>query len=111
MSKRSPPAAHWTQWTETEARAALARWSDSGLSAARFARELGVSPHRLLYWRDKLGPTVASPAVPAFVPVHLVAPAEIVLSVGEVSLRLRDDTPHERVAELLCAIVRRVRAC
>lgn len=114
MSRRSPPTAHWTQWSESEARTALARWSSSGLSAARFARELGVSPHRLLYWRDKLGAASASPLAapaPAFVPVQLIAPADLVLTVGDVSLRLRDDTAADRVADLLCAIVARVRAC
>lgn len=42
------------QWTEVEARAALKSWRKSGLSIERFAKERGIVPQRMYYWRKKL---------------------------------------------------------
>ena len=55
MTRRSAKQ-RWKQWTEAEARAALAAWEDSGESMVAHARKLGVSSHRLSYWRARLAP-------------------------------------------------------
>jgi hypothetical protein len=44
----------WKQWTESEARAALVEWKQSGLSAEAFARSRGFSSMRLAYWAKRL---------------------------------------------------------
>jgi transposase-like protein len=43
------------RWTEREGREALAAWKGSGLSASGFARQHGLNPQRLLWWRKQLG--------------------------------------------------------
>jgi len=40
------------------------RWKDSGLSAAEFAMELGVSPRSLTWWKWQLGRKDPSPRAP-----------------------------------------------
>ena len=57
---RSGRATRWTgsggrRWTEREGRQVLAAWKDSGLSASGFARQHGLNPQRLLWWRKQLG--------------------------------------------------------
>jgi hypothetical protein len=85
----------------------LARLDASGQSVAEFARSIGVSPHRITYWRSKLVAPTAAP----FVPVRVLSPAAIEFSLGPVSLRVPETTSAERVAELLAAIARKVGAC
>jgi hypothetical protein len=41
------------QWTEVEARAVLAAQKKSGLSIDAFARDNGLLPQRLYWWRKK----------------------------------------------------------
>lgn len=43
------------QWTEIEARGVIAAWRKSGLSTIDFARERGIVPQRIYWWRKKLG--------------------------------------------------------
>jgi hypothetical protein len=43
------------QWTEVEARSVLGAWKKSGLSIERFARNRGLVPQRLYWWKKKLG--------------------------------------------------------
>src|ERR1700736_3993543 len=85
----------WRQWTEDEARAALAELARSGESMAEFARSRGFSTQRVRYWRKRLG---AIRAVAAFVPVRLpvaapttVAAAAIEIVSGGVTVRVRED--------------------
>jgi transposase-like protein len=42
------------QWTEVEGRAVIAAWRKSGLSTVEYAREHGIVPQRLYWWRHKL---------------------------------------------------------
>jgi transposase-like protein len=107
MASRSQKAPRWRQWSEDEARSVLARLDASGQSVAEFARFIGVSPHRITYWRSKLA---APPSAP-FVPVRLATHSAIELAIGPVSLRLPEGTSAERVADLLAAIARKVGAC
>ena len=48
------------QWTEVEARGVIAAWRKSGLSTVEYAREHGIVPQRLYWWRHKLEGSVAS---------------------------------------------------
>lgn len=43
------------QWTEVEARSVLEAWKKSGLGLERFARNRGLVPQRLYWWKRKLG--------------------------------------------------------
>jgi hypothetical protein len=51
------------QWTEVEARAALTAWKKSGLSVERFARDRGLVPQRLYWWKKKLEARASSTAI------------------------------------------------
>ena len=42
------------QWTEVEARAVLAALAKSGLPLERFARDRGITPQRVYWWKKKL---------------------------------------------------------
>lgn len=102
----------WTQWTEMEARAALREWERTGESAAEFARRKGFSPHRMAYWRAKLG----SPKPPAFIPVVLPpsappAGARIEITHGELVVRVREDLDATALVRILDALARAGRAC
>ncbi len=106
MGKRDG-ARQWRQWTEQQARAALAELAASGESAAGFARRKGVSSQRLAYWRGRL----ARPASTEFVAVELAGDSlarwmEIV--VGGVVVRVREELDAERVAQLVRALGRQV---
>lgn len=103
--------AGWKQWTESEARRALAEFAASGMSAAEFCGARGYSTQRLRYWATRL-PQAARPV--AFVPVTLpvASDARIEISCGEVVLRVREDLNVEHVARLAVALVaERSRRC
>lgn len=61
------------RWTEARARVVLEAWDRSGLTLAAFARQRGVGPQRLTWWRKRLAETTrgtnASPV--SLVPVTL----------------------------------------
>jgi len=62
------------QWSEVEARGILAALEKSGLSAKAFARERGITPQRIYWWKAKLEPIAAPKRSPlALLPVR-VAP-------------------------------------
>lgn len=71
------------EWTEDEARTALARWRQSGQTIAAYARAHGVSAPRLYWWRRRLRATA-----PAAGPELRLAPATIVSTGATVELRL-----------------------
>ena len=63
------------QWTDVEARAVIAAWKKSGLSVEQFARERGLVPQRLYWWRKKLETKdAASTSTMALLPVKVVEP-------------------------------------
>ena len=45
---------HQGQWSEHEARGVLVAWRKSGLSIERFAKERGLVPQRVRWWKNKL---------------------------------------------------------
>jgi transposase-like protein len=100
----------WRQWTEAEARAALAELAESGESLASFARRKGVSSNRLVYWRRRVGES-------SFVEVRLPAAgspsdgAHIEIVVGGVAVRVREEMDVGRVAALVRALAGREPAC
>ena len=46
--------AHRGQWSEHEARGVLNAWRKSGQPIERFAKERGLVPQRIRFWRNKL---------------------------------------------------------
>jgi hypothetical protein len=51
---------HRGQWSEHEARGVLSAWRKSGLTLERFARDRGLTPQRVRWWKAKLeGKTTA----------------------------------------------------
>lgn len=100
-------ARRWRQWTETEARAALAEFGASGESAAGFARRKGCSAQRIWYWKKRL----ASLAVPEFVAVPLPSSASdrwIEIDNGRVVVRVREGLDVAHVARVVGSIARQV---
>jgi hypothetical protein len=54
-NERRQRTSGWKQWSAEEAREALKGWRDSGMSLNAFARQGGLSPRRLSWWRKRLG--------------------------------------------------------
>jgi transposase-like protein len=50
------------RWTEAKARQLIEEWEESGESLAGFARERGLHPQRLAWWRKRLRPSEWAPA-------------------------------------------------
>jgi hypothetical protein len=97
----------WSQWTEKEAREALAELAASGESAAAFARRMGVSPGRIAYWQKRM----ASRGTPDFVPVDIAGVTRsrcLEIVAAGVVIRVREDLEADQVAHLVEAIGRRV---
>lgn len=61
------------QWSEVEARGVLEAWRRSGLSIERFAKQRGVVPQRIRWWKAKFAS--AEKSTPAVLPVHVNAEA------------------------------------
>jgi len=103
MTRRSAKQ-RWKQWTEAEARAALAAWEDSGESMVAHARKLGVSSHRLSYWRARLAPAPELAFVPVVGPAR--ADACIVIERAGVVLRVRESLDPALLTGILSALAR-----
>ena len=70
--------AHRGQWSEHEARGVLNAWRRSGQSIERFAKERGLVPQRVRWWKAKLeGKTTAlvRQGALALLPVQVTEPA------------------------------------
>jgi hypothetical protein len=67
--------AHRGQWSEHEARGVLSAWRKSGLPLDTFAKERGLVPQRVRFWRNKLegkpNAPVRSEASLALLPVQV----------------------------------------
>jgi hypothetical protein len=66
------------QSSEVEARGALEAWRRSGLSIERFAKQRGIVPQRLRWWKLKISASekaIAVSATPALMPVRVTADA------------------------------------
>ena len=63
------------RWSEHEARSAIAAWRKSGQSVENFARERGLVPQRIYFWRKKLegSETVAAHSL-KLLPVDVSSP-------------------------------------
>ena len=69
---------HRGQWSEHEARSILSAWRKSGQLLERFAKERGLVPQRLRWWRNKLdGKSTALVRTQslALLPVQVTEPA------------------------------------
>ena len=63
------------QWTEKHARDVLAMGEQRKLNNSELARELGVSPQRIHWWRKRLRGDAQTSNQPAFVEVKLAGPS------------------------------------
>jgi transposase-like protein len=97
----------WRQWSEQEARDALAELSESGESISQFAHRRGVSAQRIYYWKKRITHT----APPAFVAVPLTttSAAQIEIVAEGVTVRVREDLDPARLADILDVVARRGR--
>jgi hypothetical protein len=50
-----------TRWTEAQGQEVVRRWRRSGQSMYAFAREHGLDPQRVRYWRERAEATGAKP--------------------------------------------------
>ena len=70
--------AHRGQWSEHEARGVLSAWRKSGQSLERFAKDRGLVPQRIRWWKSKLeGKSTAlvrSQSPLALLPVQVTQP-------------------------------------
>src|SRR6187549_2317005 len=75
------------QWTEIEARGVLNALAKSGLSIEKFARDRGLTPQRIYWWKKKLFP----PKVPSMslLPVRVVEPPAVAKRGEPVTVMLR----------------------
>lgn len=98
-----------TTWSEVEARGALSAWRKSGLSIEAFARERGLVPQRLYWWRRKLEPPKAETKALAMLPVKMTGefrrgePVTVLLRTGHMLKVGRgfDEEAFARVVALL----------
>jgi hypothetical protein len=96
---------------EAHARGALARWTQSGLSAAAFARREGVNPVTLKRWRRAFGATaLEAPAAGAFIELEFgarrsVGAFEVVLADGR-AVRVLPGFDAAELARLLSVLER-----
>jgi hypothetical protein len=71
--------AHRGQWSEHEARGVLSAWRKSGQTLERFAKERGLVPQRIRFWKNKLEgkPTalIRTQSPMALLPVQVTEPA------------------------------------
>ena len=108
-SRKTASPRRWRQWSESEARKALAAWKRSGQSADAYARATGVSAKRLRYWTQRL----ADAAPVRFVPVGpLPSPAGVLeVTVRGVVLRVREDLTAEQLARVVAALAAALPPC
>jgi hypothetical protein len=113
--KRLGPGRGWKQWKEPEARAALASWRHSGLSAAAFSARQGYSETRLRYWSERLGEAPQSESSPvSFVPIALNEirnARQIEIERAGVVVRVREDLDVVHVARLVAVLAAAEQPC
>ena len=104
------------KWTEVEARGVLDAWHRSGISLESFAKQRGIVPQRLRWWRYKLegaGQTAAAAtttdAPPALMPVRLKAsaargePVTVLLRTGHM-LKVAHDFDEDAFARVVALL-------
>jgi transposase-like protein len=101
------------RWTITDARAAIAALTASGLSLVAFAQREGLEVERLRRWRARLAAEqrgaapVAAPAAPEVIELRArpATPVEIVLGSGRI-LRVAETIDVVVLARLVAALER-----
>ncbi len=96
------------RWTEAEGREVLREWRESGLSAAKFAAQRGISATRISYWEERVGQRAASDV--SFVAVPLSSQHAVELEHHGVTVRLGALSVDE-LARLVVEIARRASGC
>jgi hypothetical protein len=100
-----------SHWREEDGRVAVEAWRSSGLPLATFARQHGLGPTRIRWWRTRLGEqaSFSLSAPSAVVPVTIVGTSaqsaelsrmEIVLASGHV-VRIGPDFDADALLKLV----------
>ena len=118
-SRSSNPGEASDKWTEEKAREVLAQLEQSGQTLRAFAKTIGVTHHKLAFWRKRLGPRRAQRKASkrtkqsTFVPVKVVtsSPSPLELKLGPFTLRLPSDADPNGLAHLLAALARKLELC
>jgi transposase-like protein len=101
------------RWSEHEARSAISAWRKSGLSVEKFARERGLVPQRIYWWRKKLEVPAKAAAKPApsmsLLPVQVTAtrargePVAVFLRTGHI-VKVGRDFDEEAFARVVALL-------
>ncbi|HEY4824331.1 MAG TPA: hypothetical protein VIH49_04710 [Solirubrobacteraceae bacterium] len=109
MPKSPPVASYLTarRWSVAQARAALAAFASSGLSAGAFAARAGFDVQRLHSWRRRFASAPAQERAPGFVEFRprVVERVEVVLRSGRV-LRVAESIDPATLLRLVEALER-----
>lgn len=98
------------QWSEVEARGVLEAWRRSGLPLQQFARQRGLVPQRLHWWKRKLSFRVKPEAAAELLPVRVTGdvgrrgePVTVLLRTGHLLKVARgfDEEAFARVVAIL----------
>jgi transposase-like protein len=76
-SKKRAGSQSQPRWSESEAEEILALLDESGQSVAAFAREQGLTPQRLYWWRNRLGRGSPAETDVDLVPVQITDGARV----------------------------------
>ena len=105
-------------WSETDGRAAVAAWRESGESATQFGARHGLSARRLRWWASRLGQPMVTPGRSAskitsveLIPIEVIQRDEggttIEIGVGEFKVRVSRGVD----ADALRTVIEVLRAC
>ncbi len=99
------------RWTDADAEKVLSDAEHSGLDDRQFAKQCGLDPQRLWWWRKRLGRVRSKPEqAPAFIEVHTTPPQPVPAQMLEVwlangrSVMVPASIDTARLAKLLEAI-------
>ena len=77
------------QWSEGDAREAIAAWAASGESMTGFARRHGVTPQRLSWWRLRTNGS-REPSRTSLIPVTVTSSPLVSLGAASVTVTMGD---------------------
>src|SRR4051812_20845762 len=105
MAKWREKAANNERWGEADGRAAVEAWRASGDSIAAFARDCGVDPQRLGWWRKRLNESSSTSLIPVTI-TNVPAPVGVRVHVDDVEIEVADPSRVSAswVAELVASV-------
>lgn len=111
MSAWEKKARAGERWSEIEGRAAIAAWKASGDTVAAFARDHGVDPQRIGWWRKRLaeGESVAAALVPVTIAASRMGAVRVRVDDVEIEIVDGELVSPEWVAALALSVRRGAR--